>query len=101
MKTALLVLSLLGTAAAFGQQPAAPVSHQPQSYQSPSHPQHASEQSLAPEHYLFGAANYFSVRGDARTWDLPPAPTKSLGESARLLREEHGKLKKARVVFEN
>jgi hypothetical protein len=101
MKTAFLVLCLLGTTAAFGQQPAGPVSSQPQSYQPPSHPGHASAQALAAERYLLGATNYYSVRGDTRTWDLPQAPSKSLGESARMLRKEHANLKKARVVFEN
>jgi hypothetical protein len=100
MKTAFLVLCLLGTTAAFGQQPAGPVS-QSYSYQPPSHPGHATEQGLAAERYLFGATNYSSVRGDTRTWDLPQAPTQSLGESARILRKEHAKLKKARVVFED
>jgi hypothetical protein len=103
MKTAFLVLSLLGTTLAFGQQPAGPVGGRSHSYQAPSHPAHATAQALATERYLLGTTNYYSVRGHMRTWDLPqaPTPTRSLGESARILREEHAKLTKARVVFEN
>jgi hypothetical protein len=105
MKTALLVLCLLGTTAAFGQQPAAPVSRQPQSHQPHSHPGHAAAQALAAERYILGGTKYFSVQGNRWTWDLPQAPTQSptqsLGETARILREGHAKLAKARVVFEN
>jgi hypothetical protein len=105
MKTALLVLCLLGTTAAFGQQPAGMVSRQPHSHQPPSHPAHAAANALAAEHYILGGTKYLSLQGDRWTWDLPQAPTQSptqsLGETARILREGHAKLTKARVVFEN
>jgi hypothetical protein len=105
MKTALLVLCLLGTTGAFGQQPGGVVSGQPQSYQPPSHPAHAAAHALAAEHYILGGTKYVSVQGDRWTWDLrqvpTQSPTQSLGETARILREGHAKLTKARVVFEN
>ncbi len=105
MKTAFLALCLLGATAAFGQHAAGGVSSQSHSYQSPSHPQHAAPHALAAEHYLLGGSNYSSVRGDTRTWDLAQEPTqsstRSLGETARMLKTEHTKLKRARIVFEN
>ena len=108
MKTALLVLCLVGTTAAFGQHVAGGASSQPQPYQLPGHPAHAAEHALAAEHYILADTNYFSVQGDRWTFDLPHAPTQSstsstqsLGEAARILREGHAKMAKARVVFEN
>jgi hypothetical protein len=101
MKTALLVLCLLATNVAFGQYAARAISSEPQPYQSPSHPEHAATHALAAEHYVLGGANYASAQGERRPSDLPQAATQSLGETARILRKEHAKLKKARVVFEN
>jgi hypothetical protein len=101
MKTAFLVLCLLLTTAAFGQYVGASVSSEPQPYRAPSHPQHARVQALASEQYVLGGTAYTPAQGERPTWDLPQAPTQSLGETARMLRKEHAKLKKARVVFEN
>jgi hypothetical protein len=109
MKTALLVLCLLGTTAAFGQNVAGAVSSHSHGRRPPSHPAHAATHALAAEHYILGGTKYFSVQGDRWTWNLPQAPTESptlpstqsLGETARILREGHAKLTKARVVFEN
>jgi len=103
MKTVFLVLCLLWTTAAFGQYFGfgASISSQPQPYQPPSHPEHASVHALAAEQYVLAGTNYSSAQGERPTWELPQAPTRSLGETARILRREHAKLKKARVVFEN
>ena len=99
MKTAFLVLCLFLTTVAFGQYAA--VSGQPQPYQPPSHPEHATVHELASEQSVLGGTNYVSASGERPTWELPQAPTPSLGETARILKKEHGKLKKARVVYEN
>jgi hypothetical protein len=109
MRTALLVLWVLGATAAFGQHAAGGVSSRPHTYQPPSHSAHAATHALAAEHYILGDTKYFSVQGDRWTWDLPQAPTQSsalsstqsLGETARINRKEHAKLTKARIVFEN
>jgi len=104
MKTAFLVLCLLLTTAAFGQYfggSAASISSEVVPYRSPSHPQHASIQPMAAEQYVLGGTNYSSAQGERPTWELPQAPVQSLGETARILRREHAKLKKARFVFEN
>jgi len=99
MKTAFLVLCLLLTTAAFGQYVG--VSSQPQPYQAPSHPEHAAIHDLATEQYVLSGSNYSSAQGERPVWDLPQAPVQSLGETARILRKEHAKVKKARTVFEN
>ena len=100
MKTIFLVLCLLLTTAAFGQHGS--VSGQPQPYHPPSHPAEASVHALAAEHYVLGGRNYSFAQGERPAWDLPQASAApSLGETARILRKEHAKLKKARCVFEN
>lgn len=101
MKTAFLVLCLLLTTAAFGQYVGASISSEPQPYRAPSHPQHATAQTLAAEQYVLGGMNYTSAQGERPTWDLPQPPTQSLGEIARVLKKEHATVKKARFVFEN
>jgi len=101
MKTAFLILCLLLTTAAFGQYVGASISSQPQPYQAPSHPQHATVQAMAAEQYVLAGTTYTSAQGELPTWELPQAPVESLGETARMLRKEHAKVKKARVVFEN
>jgi hypothetical protein len=100
MKTAFLVLCLLLTAA-FGQHVGVTVSNEPQPYHAPSHPQHATVQALAVEHYVLGGTSYTSTQGERPIWELPQPLTQSLGETARILRKEHAKLKKARFLFEN
>jgi hypothetical protein len=92
MKTTFLVLCLLLATAAFGQ------------YQPPSHPEHASVHALAAEHYVGSGRASTSAQGERPAWDLPQAhvaPAPPLGDTARILRKEHAKLKKARCVFEN
>jgi len=101
MKTAFLVLCLLLTTAAFGQYVGSSASSEPQPYRAPSHPQHASVQALATEKSVLGGTTYTSAQGEKPTWELPQAPAQSLGETARILRKEHAKLKKARVMYEN
>ena len=101
MKTAFLVLCLLLTTTAFGQYGVASVSSEPQPYRAPTHPQHATVQALAAEHYVLGGTSYTSTQGERPIWELPQPLTQSLGETARILRKEHAKLKKARFLFEN
>jgi len=103
MKTAFLVLCLLLTTASFGQYVGGGVSisSQPQPYRPVTHPEHATVHPLAAEQYVLGGTDYASAHGERPTWELPQAPTQSLGETARILRREHAKLKKARFVYEN
>jgi hypothetical protein len=100
MKTTFLILCVLLTTAAFAQYGSS-VSSQPQIYQPPSHPEHATTHALAAEQYVVGGTSYVTAEGERPMWDLPQTPAPSLGDAARLLRKEHAKLKKARFVFEN
>ena len=102
MKTIFLILCFL-TTAAFGQYGGgASRGNQAQPYQPPSHPRQATVHALAAEHYVLGGRTYTSAQGERPAWDLPQASAApSLGETARILRKEHAKLKKARCVFEN
>ena len=101
MKTALLVLCLLFTTAAFGQYYGTSISSEPQPYRANGHPQHAAVHALAAEEYVLAGTSYSSAQGEKPTWELPQAPAQSLGETARILRKEHARLKKARFVYEN
>ena len=100
MKTTLLVLYLLLTSAAFGQN-AGSISGQPQPYHPTGNPAHASVQPLAQEQYVLSGTHYSSAQGEKATWELPQAPVVPLGDIARMLKKDHAKLKKARVVYEN
>ena len=103
MKTAFLVLCLLLTTVAFGQYlgRGAFISNEPQPYQAPSHPQHATIHALTEEQSVLGGTAYVSAQGEKPTWELPQPPVQSLGEIARILRKEHARVKRARCVFEN
>jgi hypothetical protein len=106
MKITFLVLCVLLTTAAFGQygSRANSISSQPQAYPSPSHTANATTHGLAAERPVLGGTNYIIAQGERALSDLPQAATAaapSLGDTARMLRTEHAKLKKARVVFEN
>ncbi len=100
MKTIFLVLFLFVTGAAFGQWVGS-ISAQPQPYHPPENPAHASTHALAQEHSVLSGSNYTSAQGEKPAWELPQAPAVPLGDIARALREEHAKLKKARIVYEN
>lgn len=100
MKTTLLVLYLLLTSSAFGQN-AGSISGQPQPYHPTGNPAHASVQPLAQEQYVLSGTHYSSAQGEKATWELPQAPVVPLGDIARMLKKDHARLKKARVVYEN
>jgi hypothetical protein len=100
MKTTLLVLFLFVTGAAFGQYGGS-ISSQAHPYRPPSNPAHASRHALAQEQSVLSGAVYAFAQGEKPAWELPQEPIVPLGDVARELREEHAKLKKARVVYEN
>ncbi len=97
MKTAFLVLTLFATTAAFAQF----VTGQPQPYRSPEHPANATVHALAPERWVLTGTTYTSAQGEKPAWELPQTRTTPLGDVARTLKEEHSKVKKAHVVYEN
>jgi hypothetical protein len=102
MKTTLLVLFILCAASAFGQTGVAALSNQPQIIESPSHPLHAEQHSLASETPLVGGGTYTYAQGERPLWEFGspnPAPT-PLGDVARAFRKEKQSAHKAEVVLE-
>jgi hypothetical protein len=99
MKTTLLVLLVLLTTAAFAQY-GGTISSQPQLYQPPDHPEHASYSPIAREQTLVAGGGDTYAHGDRPASDFPQAAEISLGEVARELRKQHESAKKARVVWE-
>jgi len=99
MKKTILILSLLWTAAAFGQYAG---NYAISSlYWPSSHTAHASYAPLAQEQSLFTNSGYPSAQGDRPPSDFPQPPQKPLGDIARELKTQHAQVKKARVVWEN
>jgi hypothetical protein len=104
MKTTLLVLSLVCATAAFGQSVAggAALSSQPQVLQLPSHPEHASQKPLAQAQDVLESSGFLIAQGERPLWEVaPPSSAKPLGDTARLLKQAHARVKKASIVWEN
>ncbi len=101
MKKTLLLFCLLSATAAFAQIGAA-ISSQPQIYESPSHPAHASYAPMSREQSVLGGTSYLSAQGERPLSEFPqPTVAVSLGTIARELKQQHAQLKKSRVVWIN
>jgi hypothetical protein len=104
MKTTLFLLCLLCTTAAFAQYGGS-ISSQPQIYEAPSHPAHASYAPMAREQNNLGSSSFSFAQGERPASDFPHQATAaegvSLGAVARELRQQHAQLKKSRVVWVN
>ena len=102
MKMTLLIFCfcLLLTTAAFGQYYGNGRSVEPQLYQPPDHPSHASYSSLGMEHSIVGWTTYAMATGDRPASDFPQAAQASLGDVARELRKQHEHARKAVIVWE-
>jgi hypothetical protein len=104
MKTTLFVLCFFCTTAALGQSVVggSTLSSQPQVFQVPSHPEHASPQAMAPQQNLLEKSGSVYARGERPLWEVAPvARAMPLGDAARTLRKEHATAKKAGIVWEN
>lgn len=101
MKKILLVLCLLSTSTAFGQYFVNHLDSQPQVYQAPDHPAHASYAPIAQERGIVGGGGTTYAQGDRPASDFPQAAAVPLGDTARELEKQHALVKKARVVWEN
>jgi hypothetical protein len=102
MKKTLLVLCLLSATAAFAQYAGgASRSSEPQIYESPSHPAHASYAPMSQEQNVRGSTSYSSAQGERRASDFPQPESVSLGAFAREIRQQHAQLKKSPVVWVN
>jgi hypothetical protein len=102
MKTAFFVICVLCASAAFGQVAAVNVSAQPQIYSFDSHPEHASRQPMAEVRSINGGETYVYAQGERPLWELAtPSHEVPLGDSARLLRQEHATAQKAARCWQN
>ncbi len=101
MKTTLFALLFLCATAAFGQAGASVISCEPQPLQLPSHQQHASQSFMQSEQTLLIASGNTSGRGERPLWEAAgKAPAEiPLGDTARLLRNEHAVARKAVKVL--
>jgi hypothetical protein len=103
MKTVLFVMFVLCASSAFGQAAAsASVSAQPTIYSFESHAEHASRQPLAKEQDLNGGVVFTYAQGERPLWEFAtPTHEVPLGDSARMLRQEHSTAKKAAKCWQN
>ncbi len=104
MKTAILLMLLFCATAAFSQSGVvgAVLQNQPTVLELPSHTEHASAIPLATPQYLNEPAGSSYGQGVKPLWEFPiREESVSLGEAARLLRQEHLLAKKAVKVFSN
>jgi hypothetical protein len=78
------------------------LSAQPVVFSIPDHPEHASYTGMAHEQNLFEHAGSNSARGEMPLWEaMPEAAVTPLGDSARALRKEHARAKKAVIFWRN
>src|SRR5208282_1281647 len=100
MKTAMLLMFLLVSMAAFGQYYGS-ANSQAQPLYLPDHPMHAGQGTLKPEQSLLGNNSSTVATGELPMWEAMghPAPQPSLGEVARKYREEHKTAEKATIVW--
>ena len=102
MKTTLLIITILCSVAAFGQN-ASSISNNPQPLQLTGHPEHASQGTMAIEHSLVGggASTYSYAQGERPLWEFGEIkPQIPLGDVARSVRKEKLTAKKAEIIFE-
>jgi len=101
MKTAVFMLCMLCATGALGQVGSA-LSNEAQKIDIPSHPQHASQQSLAQEQNILGNSAPTVTHGERPLWELAPVKEEiSLGQAARIQRKQHSSDKKAPVIWHN
>ncbi len=102
MKTALFVMCVLCASVAFGQAATVGVSAEPVIYSFASHPEQATRQPLAQSQNLNGGETYVYARGERPLWEVAtPSQEVPLGDSARMLRQEHLTVKRAAKCWQN
>ena len=104
MKTMCVVLFCLGAPAAFGQSSVGvgALSAEPVITEFSSHSQRATQTPMANQESLLETSEYVFAQGQRPLWEVGTLPrTVPLGDSARLLRKEHEKAKKAEIIWQN
>jgi hypothetical protein len=102
MKTALLIVCLLGASAAFGQI-GGTISGEPQPLVLSGHPAHASQRPMAePQVVLENYSGFTHAQGVRPLWEVAPVVDEvPLGDSARILKKQHDEAKRAEIVWVN
>jgi hypothetical protein len=106
MKITLCVLGILCFAGvAFGQAASATasgISAEPVVYEFQSHMGHATQQGMGQQQDIMERSSNVQAHGVRPLWEVAtPAYVAPLGDSARLLRQEHMSAKKAEIVWNN
>ena len=104
MKVTLFVLCFFCATVAFGQASGGggSLSNEPVVTQFTSHPGHASQAGMLQSQDLLEKSVNVQAHGERPLWEVAvPAPVTPLGDSARLLKQEHGAAKKAEIVWSN
>jgi len=104
MKTTLFVFCFFCATAAFGQATACAgaISNEPVRVEFASHPARASYQGMGQEQNLFAQSLNVQAHGVLPLSEVKlPSMVTPLGDSARLLKEEHLTAKKAEVIWTN
>ena len=102
MKKTLFTLCLFCTTGAFGQLAASVLSSETQRIEVPSHEQHAVQLPMGEERNLLIGSTNVSGKGARPLWELAPVHYETpLGDTARMLKQQHNQSKKAEIVWEN
>jgi hypothetical protein len=101
MKTLLFALCFLCATAAFSQT-ASVRDNNPQPTEFVDHTQHASAHVMGQESSLLGGTSYSYEHGELPLWEFGTVKKVTpLGDTARALRKEHARDKKATRIWEN
>ncbi len=104
MKTTLFALCFLCATGAFAQGIAGAtlLTNEPQVIEFASHNARATQTDMRMQQNLLGAANPTRAHGERPLWEvMTPAYVAPLGDSARILKEEHKSAKKADIVWDS
>jgi hypothetical protein len=104
MKTLLsvFVMCVLGCVGAMGQVGMSAANGPAQMLVLPDYPLHASQTGMAQANDLLEHSGSTSAHGERPLWEFMPEPQVTpLGDSARVIRSEHAKARKAVVVWKN
>jgi hypothetical protein len=102
MKKTLFILCLLCATRAIGQTAAAVLSAESQRIEVPSHEQHAMQQAMGEEKTLLISGNNPHGQGVRPLWEFSLVHHEvPLGDTARMLKQQHAAAKKAEIIWEN
>ena len=104
MRITVLLLCVMCASLAWGQYSAGVgvLSNQPQMPVMQDHPGHAAQHEMGSELSILGSHSFTVASGEIPLWEVAPKVVHvPLGDTARVLRQEHAAAKKAQRVWEN